>query len=77
MLKMILKNDLAIYLKCFHKINLLPFLQMAQKGEHNPPHLRERNSMPTLKRPKRRSKQDYQHLMLIAFNKEGVVPIGI
>jgi hypothetical protein len=71
------KKDRAIYLKYFHKINLLPFLQIAQKGEHNPPHLGERAPMPTLKRSKRGSKQNYQCLTLIIFNKEGDVPIGI
>jgi hypothetical protein len=71
------KNDFPIYLKCFHKINLLPFLEIAQKGEHNPPHLGGKTPMPTLKRSKRGSKQNYQHLTLITFNKEGDVPIGI
>jgi hypothetical protein len=52
------KNDLGIYLKCSHKINL-PFLQITQKEEHNPPHLGERAPMPTLKRSKRESKQNY------------------
>lgn len=71
------KNDLAIYLKCSHKINLLPFLEIAQKGEHNPPHLGEKAPMPILKRLKRISKQNYQRLTLITINKEGDVPIGI
>jgi hypothetical protein len=43
-------NDLEIYLKCFHTINLLPFLEIAQKGEHNPTHQGENVPMPTLKK---------------------------
>jgi len=47
-LEMMLEKEWSCnFLKCSLEVNLFPSLQIAQKGEHKPPHLGEKVLVPT------------------------------